>query len=152
MEITYHVQNGNLLSITEGLICHQVNCLGIMGAGLAKQIRDKYPEVYQQYRDLCREGGYTLLGSIQVIKINELLSVVNVFGQEKIGTDSRKTNYEAVDHAFNKLKRHIEIHQLDPDKVYIPEKMGCTLGGGNWNVYLSIIVQYFPSVNIVRYK
>lgn len=148
----YHVQSGNLLDVTEGLICHQVNCLGIMGAGLALQIRRRYPDVYQQYYDLCREGGYTLLGSIQVIKINDLLSAVNIFGQEKIGTDSRKTNYEAIDSAFKKLKQHTEIHNLDPNKVYIPERMGCTLGGGNWNVYLSIIIQYFPSVNIVRYK
>lgn len=152
MEVVYHVQNGNLLDITEGLICHQVNCLGIMGAGLAKQIRERYPDVYQQYYNLCREGGYTLLGSIQVIKINDLLYAVNVFGQEKIGTDSRKTNYEAIDRAFSQLKQYVERHNLDSNKVYIPEKMGCTLGGGNWNVYLSIIAQYFPSVNIVKYK
>ena len=26
------------------IICHQVNCLGSMGAGIAKQMKQKYPE------------------------------------------------------------------------------------------------------------
>lgn len=37
--------NGNILTFPERdedtIICHQVNCKGVMGAGLAKQIRDK---------------------------------------------------------------------------------------------------------------
>lgn len=32
---------GDILNVTEGIIVQQVNCKGVMGAGLAKQIRDK---------------------------------------------------------------------------------------------------------------
>ena len=46
--------NGNILTFPERdedtIICHQVNCKGVMGAGLAKQIRDKWPDVYDRYR------------------------------------------------------------------------------------------------------
>lgn len=152
MEIAYHVKEGNLLSVEEGIICHQVNCLGIMGAGIALQIRNKYPNVFDEYYKLVKLNHYDLLGEVQLIKINDQLSVANIFGQKNIGTDSRKTNYEAVDEAFKWLKNYIESNRLDSDKVYIPEKMGCMLGGGNWNVYLSIVGQYFPNINIVRYK
>jgi nicotinamidase-related amidase len=31
-------------------IAHQVNLMGVMGAGLAKQIKQKYPTVYAQYK------------------------------------------------------------------------------------------------------
>jgi len=44
-----NVINGDLLDITKGLIAHQVNLKGVMGDGLAKQIKDKYPNVYSQY-------------------------------------------------------------------------------------------------------
>ena len=37
---------GDILNVTEGIIVQQVNCFGVMGAGLAKQIRDKWPSVY----------------------------------------------------------------------------------------------------------
>ena len=28
------------------LVCHQVNCRGVMGSGLALQIRERYPVVF----------------------------------------------------------------------------------------------------------
>ena len=35
------------------IICQQVNCMGVMGAGLAAQIRRKWPNVYNEYRKRC---------------------------------------------------------------------------------------------------
>ena len=37
---------GDLLNVRDGLILHGVNCQRKMNAGIAKQIREKYPEVY----------------------------------------------------------------------------------------------------------
>lgn len=37
------VLEGNLLDAPFQFIAHQVNCRGVMGAGLAKQIKQKYP-------------------------------------------------------------------------------------------------------------
>ncbi|WP_223260709.1 hypothetical protein [Bacillus sp. LNXM65] len=37
--------DGNILEASEDIICHQVNCKGVMGAGLAKQIKSKYPNI-----------------------------------------------------------------------------------------------------------
>ena len=34
----------------ECVVCHQVNCQGVMGAGLAAQIRRMFPGVYDDYR------------------------------------------------------------------------------------------------------
>jgi hypothetical protein len=44
---------GDLLDIEEGLICHQVNTCGVFNAGLAKQIRIKYPIVFGCYSKRC---------------------------------------------------------------------------------------------------
>ena len=35
---------GNILDIKNGIICHQVNHRGVANAGLARQIRIKYPK------------------------------------------------------------------------------------------------------------
>lgn len=42
--------DGNILETSEDIICHQVNCKGVMGAGLAKQIKSKYLNVYKEYK------------------------------------------------------------------------------------------------------
>lgn len=47
--ITY--RNGDLLKSNCNIICHQVNCQGVMGAGIAKQIRLTYPSVFKAYED-----------------------------------------------------------------------------------------------------
>ena len=39
----------DLLKIDNGIICHQVNAMGKMGAGIALSIRKKWPVVYNDY-------------------------------------------------------------------------------------------------------
>ena len=33
-----------------GVLLHQVNCLGIAGAGVAKRVRDAFPGWYEAYK------------------------------------------------------------------------------------------------------
>lgn len=40
---------GNILDAPENIIVHQVNCKGVMGAGLALQIKSKYPKAFTEY-------------------------------------------------------------------------------------------------------
>ena len=48
------IVDGDLLQANIPLIAHQTNCLGVMGAGIAKAIKNKWPDVYTQYKDLCK--------------------------------------------------------------------------------------------------
>ena len=41
---------GDLMQATEDIIVHQVNCKGVMGSGVAKQIKANFPEVFNEYR------------------------------------------------------------------------------------------------------
>lgn len=38
-----------------------VNCVGVMGAGIAKVFKEKYPELFRRYKEDCRNG-YVLPG------------------------------------------------------------------------------------------
>ena len=40
--------NGDLLKSGCDIICHQVNEYGVMGAGIAKQIKEKYPKALEK--------------------------------------------------------------------------------------------------------
>jgi O-acetyl-ADP-ribose deacetylase (regulator of RNase III) len=44
------VEHSNLLEVKSGIICHQVNCIGAMGTGIALQIRNKWPVVFNDYK------------------------------------------------------------------------------------------------------
>lgn len=58
---------GDLLAYDAKVRCHQVNCKGVMGAGLAKQVKEKYPEAYEQYKAMCDQFGSSLLGHTQFV-------------------------------------------------------------------------------------
>lgn len=125
----------------EVLVCHQVNCKGIMGAGLAKQIRNKYPQVYYVYKNACNIAAQEnntskLLGTFQIIDVsrNSGYKVVNIFGQDGYGRDRQYTSYEALTKAFKEL-----CHLMRNEVVRIPYGIGCGLGGGDWSVVEQII-------------
>ncbi len=126
----------NLLSVTSGIICHQCNAKGVMGAGIAKVIRDKWPRVYQLYRKADLE-----LGLVIPVKVSESLWVYNVVGQYGYGRIGMYTDYGAITKAFTKIDKRRGNKQ-----VYIPYGMGCGLAGGDWAKYSSIIDEVCPGV------
>jgi O-acetyl-ADP-ribose deacetylase (regulator of RNase III) len=52
--------NKDILSVENGIICQQVNCMGVMGAGLAKKIAQKYPIVKKEYEMITILGEATI--------------------------------------------------------------------------------------------
>lgn len=70
---------------TQGLIVHSVNAQGVMGSGIAKAIRDKWPEVYEAYRTHVQ--GKAAMGKVQFVNIADNFYVANLWGQEFFGND-----------------------------------------------------------------
>lgn len=129
----------------EVIVCHQVNCRGVMGAGLAKQIRDLFPMLYEYYQETCRRHTpEELLGETLYYAVNYRgydYTIANIFGQVNYGRRGRFTDYAAVRNALRKMRPMTDTHLgIRPStRIRIPYKMGCGLGGGNWDVILSII-------------
>ncbi len=123
---------GNILNVTEGIIVQQVNCKGVMGAGLAKQIRDKWPSVYDRYLDRVYYSpkNEDLLGITVWNKVDINLFVASIFGQYDYGHGTKFTIYPAL---FKGLDYVFGMAEIDQIPVYIPKGLGCGLAGGNWD-------------------
>lgn len=141
---------GNLLDISHGIVVHQVNCQGVMGRGLAAQLRARYPIVFKEYNKLCRSKvGFEadLLGSVQLVPIKEnpSLRVANMFGQLTFAGPGIHTDYDAVSTALEKLS-FINTRKLP---IYFPYLLGSDLAGGHWPTIKSIIEEFHPNSTIV---
>lgn len=137
-------KSGNLLEADEQIIVHQVNCQGVMGAGLAKAIRNKWPQVYDKYRRICTE--YTpesLLGKVLPVTVGDKI-ILNVFGQLNYGREGVQTSYEALELALRKIESKYMFQ-----KIAFPLNMGCGLAGGNWDIVSAMIDKIFGSNAIV---
>lgn len=129
------------------LVCHQVNCKGVMGGGLAKQIKDKYPGVFQNYADKCRQitVGIGGLGDVQYVSViaDAGYIVANIFGQDGFGRDKCYTDYDALNKAFENIAMGF------PNAIIrIPYLFGCGLAGGNWDIVTGIIEDKLVSKGI----
>ena len=86
MNMSVNLIEGNILTPPtrneNTIICHQVNCRAAMGAGLARQIRDKWPVVFDEYVKVCNPKK---LGDFQVVQVAPQLYVANLFGQLSFG-------------------------------------------------------------------
>jgi O-acetyl-ADP-ribose deacetylase (regulator of RNase III) len=147
-----HYKKGNLLDVKEGIIAHGVNCQGVMGSGVALAIKQKYPIVFDAYRNLSDDYGLAdklqaLLGQIQVRGVvpkdvshptEPLLLVANLFTQFDYGKEKQRyVDYDAVATCFEKLYEiNNRFYNLP---LHIP-KIGAGLGGGDWNV-ISVIIE-----------
>lgn len=175
------IVNGCLLNAFDSgevnVMVQCVNCQGVMGGGLAKAIRDKYPFVYEEYRkfyEKAKDSHDGLLGKIQNIDfsfydyINDTdwngdigrfpdKHIINVFGQEYYGMEKRQVNYGALGQAFTALAYGLtqlgeDALQEDYDVVGFPYLFGCGLAGGDWNVVLEMIEFHFREFNVRIYK
>lgn len=133
---------GNVLDSDAPIIAHQVNCLGVMGAGVAKCVREKYPEVMKTYTRWCRQYDFKhLLGLVLDYCTNKNQIIANCFAQDKIGS-GRMTNYEAFYSCLENIRKGIDYYGFE-HRIAFPYKIGCGLGGGDWNIILAMIKSVF---------
>ena len=147
------IVEGSILNAVEDIICQQVNCQGVMGAGLAKQIRDKYPAVYTSYKKFCDGYNYndrmTLLGQIQTTMVSDGKIIANLFGQYNYGRDKQHTEYNALTGCLEQI---LELAKLFNDSIAIPYNLGCGLAGGDWSIVYAIIEEVFDDYDVTIYK
>ena len=64
------VLTGNIFTTECQTIVNTVNCVGVMGAGIALECRLRYPEMYERYADLC-ERRLIDIGKLWIYKAPE---------------------------------------------------------------------------------
>lgn len=138
---------GDLLELDVDIIAHQTNCQGVMGSGIALQIKQKYFNVYINYNKLCKlKTPEALMGKCQIVATDSTNNkyVANLFGQNRFGK-GLQTDYKALEDALYELKSFAKNNSLS---VGIPYNVGCGLAGGDWNIVRKIIEEVFNDYEI----
>ena len=131
-------KHGDILTSSADIICQQVNCKGVMGRGLAKQIRDKWPDVFSQYQVYIESfkrdiGAGRLLGSVNFAStgIDTNQQVANCFGQDSYGVNGTYTDLSALKQSLETVRDLSEHGIMGSYSIAIPYNIGAGLGGAN---------------------
>ncbi len=138
MEIFEH--KGDMLNVGKGILVHGCNNQGVMGSGIAKAIRDRYPKVFKDY-DYFMKSGYKppdRMGRVVLTTLKEReLYVISGITQNEYGNDKTKVyvDYKAMEHVFREANYYAQNYNLD---LHFP-LIGCGLANGDWNKVSEII-------------
>ena len=121
--------SGDIIQTECYAIVNPCNVVGVAGAGISKKIKEKYPEVYRQYRQECRDG---------IIDINTHLRF-HLTGDEKhmiihLPTKEhwrQKSDIRIIKSGLLRLKTLLEDIYYKKD-IAIPA-LGCGCGQLAWN-------------------
>lgn len=123
MTITY--RQGDILSAPEQIIVVPVNCVGVMGAGLAKAAAAKWPRMRDGYQMVCKYGGLEPGG--WWIWTGEPQWVLTFATKDHWNAPSR---LEWIDTGLRKLVRQTSAPGEHPSIAF--PALGCGLGGLHW--------------------
>lgn len=131
--------NGDLIQLAVNghfdVIIHGCNCFCTMGAGIARAIKEEFPEALNADAataegDKEKLGGYSYAG---VDRNSHTITVINGYTQYNYFGESVLVDYDAVTTLFSRLKNDF------PGKRFGYPKIGAGLAGGDWSTISAII-------------
>lgn len=134
----------DITEVTQGVVAHGVNCQGAMNSGVAKAIKSKWPIVYTKFKE--QGAGRYLLGTCDVIRINDDLWVSNCYTQEYYGRNPN-TKYASVSAIERSLYETLDFanNRVKTKSLHIP-MIGCGLGGLDWDTEVEPVISNMANI------
>ncbi len=125
--ITY--KTGNLLDAPVEALVNTVNTVGVMGKGVALQLKNAYPENAKAYTDAAKEGKIKV-GEVFVVPVNSMTSVRYIFNFPTKAHWRYPSRIEWIKSGLDSLRQQLLEHKVK--SVALPP-LGCGNGGLDWS-------------------
>jgi len=144
-------QEGDILHAGTEALVNTVNCVGIMGRGIALQFRKEFPENYKAYRAACDRKELSV-GRMLVFDLNRFENPRFVINFPTKRHWKGKSRIEDIRAGLAALVS--EVRQRRIYSIAIPP-LGCGLGGLDWKKVRPLIGEAFlelPEVRVLVYE
>tara|TARA_Y100001934_G_C12046043_1_gene628443 strand:- start:214 stop:750 length:537 start_codon:yes stop_codon:yes gene_type:complete len=141
-------------------IAHSCNTRNIMGGGIAKQIKSRYPQAWEADCKATEEQS-NMLGSFSKATIKTMTflpdgegTIYNLYTQADIGSHEKQVDYEYFWRALKNMQEDLVSTQSEtgqPQVLGLPHGISCGLAGGSWNIILEMINDVFLDSSVKTY-
>lgn len=137
---------GDLLDFPKDInvLAHSCNTRNVMGGGIARQIKERYPEAFDA-DSKAYFNSENKLGEFSFCKLRQDNNkrIINLYTQEDFG-QGRQVDYESFFRSITYLKEAI-VCSKDAEKYVLgfPFGISCGLAGGSWNIIFSMLNEVF---------
>ncbi len=142
---------GNILKADAEALVNTVNCVGVMGRGIALQFRKDFPENYKAYKAVC-DRHELHPGTMHVFDLRQLQHPRYIINFPTKRHWKGKSRLEDIQSGLVSLVE--EVNRRNIKSIAIPP-LGCGLGGLDWSEVWPLIESAFrllPDVNVVVYE
>ena len=138
-------KQGNIFEQQTEAIVNPVNCVGVMGKGLALQFKKAFPANFREYKKMCDAGEFKV-GQMLITKTDRTFPeyIIN-FPTKKHWRN--KSQLEDIKLGLITLVQ--EIQRLDIKSIAIPP-LGCGYGGLDWTIVKPLIIDAFNGIETVN--
>lgn len=145
------IQQGNLLKANAEAIVNTVNCVGVMGKGIALQFKQAYPDNFCQYAKACRVSEVRP-GQMFVVSTGNLFNPRYIINFPTKRHWKGKSKIEDIQTGLKALIQ--EVKQLGITSIAVPP-LGCGNGGLSWKTVKPLIESAFlelPNVQVLLFE
>lgn len=139
-------KQGNLLEEKVEALVNTVNCVGVMGKGIALQFKQAYPENFRQYEKACR-AKEVQPGRMFTVAIGSLFNPRYIINFPTKRHWKGKSKIEDIKSGLVALVA--EVEQLGITSIAIPP-LGCGNGGLSWSEVKPLIESAFAQLSDVQ--
>ena len=136
-------KNGDILREDVEAIVNTVNCVGIMGRGLALQFKNKFPQNFKEYQLACKNKEVQL-GKMFVHQTGQLINPKYIINFPTKGHWKQNSKIEDISNGLDDLITIIEKYSIK--SIAIPP-LGSGLGGLDWNQVKKLIEEKLKNIN-----
>ena len=140
------IAKGDILEAKAEALVNTVNCVGVMGKGLALQFKQAFPANFEAYQSACR-AGEVVPGRMFIFDRGKLAApryLINFPTKRHWRDDSR---IEDIRSGLESLVA--DVRRLGIRSIAVPP-LGCGLGGLNWRDVRPMIENSFSELSDVR--
>lgn len=142
---------GDILAAQAEALVNTVNCVGVMGRGIALQFRKAFPENFDAYRKACARGELRP-GALFVFEANRLHGPRFIINFPTKRHWRGKSRIEDIRLGLESLVE--EVRRRGISSIAVPP-LGCGLGGLDWQRVRPLIEDSFaslPAVQVLVYE
>ena len=145
-------KKGNLFDSDCQTLVNTVNCYGVMGKGIAKQFKQRFPEMFDTYRYICknntRENHLSHGGDIWI------WDYVEMYKHKKILCFATKEMWQfpsRIEWIERGLANFVNNYKKWNIESIAWPKLGCTNGKLDWNTQVKpLMVKYLDDIDILN--
>lgn len=129
------IEGKNIFNTKCQTIVNTINCVGVMGKGIALEMKNRYPLMFDKYKEYCNNGLIDI-GKLWLYKDSDEKWILN------FPTKKHWKNNSQYEYIEDGMKKFVETYKEKNITSIAFPMLGCSNGGLNKDIVLEIMTKH----------